>query len=102
MSCLRTAVARRPVPALLLSSVPAGGLPSTPPTRCTWSPAAAPPVTAARHPLPMPGVRDPLPVRAMVPWLLTALPTPRRRWYLPLLRGDDHRRGTHHRRRREL
>src|SRR5450759_3925835 len=49
----------------------------------------------------MPGLRDPLPGRAMVPGLLTTLPTPGRWWYLPLLRGDDHRRRTHRRHRRE-
>src|SRR5674476_536017 len=49
----------------------------------------------------MPGLRDPLPGRAMVPGLLTTLQAPRRWWYLPMLRGDDHRRRTHRRHRRE-
>src|SRR5664280_1980711 len=49
----------------------------------------------------MPRLRDPLPGRAMVPGLLTTLPTPGRWWYLPLLRGDDHRRRAHRRHRRE-
>jgi hypothetical protein len=50
----------------------------------------------------MPRVRDPLRGRAMVPRLLTALPTPRRWRYLPRLRGDDHRRRTHRKSRPEL
>jgi hypothetical protein len=50
----------------------------------------------------MPRLRDPLPGRAMVPRLLTALPTPRRWRYLPMLRGDDHRRRTHPNSRPEL
>src|SRR5665647_2307544 len=49
----------------------------------------------------MPGLRDPLPGRAMVPRLLTTLPTPRRWWYLPMLRGDDHCRRAHRKHRRE-
>src|SRR5665647_2769469 len=49
----------------------------------------------------MPGLRDPLPGRAMVPRLRTTLPTPGRWWYLPMLRGDDHRRRTHRRHGRE-
>src|ERR1019366_3592094 len=39
--------------------------------------------------------------RAMVPGLLTTLPTPGRWWYLPMLRGDDHCRRAHRRHRRE-
>src|SRR5664280_2567753 len=49
----------------------------------------------------MPRLRDPLPGRAMVPGLLTTLPTPGRWWCLPMLRGDDHRRRAHRRHRRE-
>src|SRR5450759_1825898 len=48
------------------------------------------------------GIVDPGRHRAGAPsMLLTTLPTPGRWWYLPMLRGDDHRRRTHRRHRRE-
>jgi len=87
LSRLRKAATRRAVPALLLPSVPPGGLPPTAPTREPRSPrAAAWPLTVARDRLRMPRMRDPLPHRTMVPRLLTTVSAPWTRRKLPLLR----------------
>jgi len=52
---------------------PAGRPPTVDATkRLHRLPPATAPLTAGRHPLPLPRLRRPLPGRAMVPWLLAA------------------------------